>query len=96
MILYSLYDIKGKEYMPPFVAHDDYDAKRSVWRAYVGMSEDALLRLFPADYQIIRLGEVNADGVLVPASAADREVAFVNDLAAVFVRATACSEKEEE
>lgn len=96
MILYSVYDIKGKEYMPPFVAHDDYDAKRSVWRAYVGMPEDALLRLFPADYQIIRLGEVSIDGVLVPAAAADREVAYVNDLAAVFVRTSVSSDKEEE
>lgn len=96
MILYSVYDIKGKEYMPPFVAHDDYDAKRSVWRAYVGMPDDALLRLFPSDYQIVRLGEVNVDGILVPAAAADREVAYVNDLASVFVRTTACAEKEEE
>lgn len=96
MILYSVYDIKGKEYMPPFVAHDDYDAKRTIWRAYAGMPDDALLRLFPGDYQVIRLGEVTVDGVLVSAAVADREVAYVSDLVAVFARSQVCADAEKD
>lgn len=63
--LYSVYDMKGESYDPPFVAVSDVLAQRFI-AGYVQAGESVLAK-FPADFRLYRIGGFDdAAGQVVP------------------------------
>ena len=64
-MLYSVYDVKGENWFPPFVASTDGAASRMI--AEAARDLNTMLARYPGDHILYRIGEWDAvTGVLAP------------------------------
>lgn len=78
--LYSIRDIRSKQFGIPFVAVNHDIAKRTTAITLMSVPSTHLMYAFASDYELYYLGEVMDDGRLVTPEAGPEAIAFLSDL----------------
>lgn len=82
--LYSVYDIRAKQFGIPFVQHNDSLAQRTVASTLVNCPPTHIMYMFPSDYELYYLGEVMDNGNLVSPENGPQSIAYLNDIVSAY------------